>query len=81
VSSGTSDIPAPARWALIGAVGLGVVGGVVGLVLGLIAHPPTAWFGVFEVGIPSGLLGALLGLTAGSISYCVRRLLRWFRHP
>lgn len=58
------------------AVGLGLVGGIVGLVLGLAAYPPTAWFAVFEVGVPSGLLGAFLGFAAGSVAYCVRRLRR-----
>jgi len=58
---------------LASAVTFGVVGGVIGLVLGLIAYPPTAWFAVFEVGVPAALLGALLGLAAGSITSRRRR--------
>lgn len=47
-----------ARTALV----LGVLGGLVGLVLGLVSHPPTAWFAVLEVGVPATLLGLLVGL-------------------
>jgi hypothetical protein len=43
------------------------VGGVAGLVIGLRAYPPTAWFAVLELGIPAGFAGAVLGLLAGSV--------------
>jgi hypothetical protein len=71
--SGLNDVAAPARWAVLGAVGLGVVGAVVGLVLGLFAYPATAWFAMFEVGVPSSFLGALIGFAAGSIAWCAGR--------
>ena len=48
---------------LIGAV----VGGIVGLVVGVYAYVPTAWFAIFEVGIPAGLFGGLLGAIVGLI--------------
>ena len=43
----------------------GLVGCVSGLALGLVAHPPTAWFAVLEVGLPSTCVGAVVGLLAG----------------
>ncbi|MCU1496812.1 MAG: hypothetical protein JWM47_765 [Acidimicrobiales bacterium] len=70
---GLSFIRNPARWMLKGGVGLGLVGAVVGLVLGLDAYPPTAWFAVHEIGIPSGFLGSLLGFAAGSVAWCVEQ--------
>jgi len=50
---------------LIGAVVLAIAGGIVGLVLGVTAYPPTAWFAVIEVGLPATIVGGLLGLAAG----------------
>lgn len=67
----TSPQPLKAKWAGLGAAGAGVVGGIIGLVVGLDAHPPTAWFAVFELGIPSAILGALLGLLAGALADAV----------
>ncbi len=52
---------------LVGSVSLGAVGGVVGLVLGWQAHPPTAWFAVLEVGVPAGVAGGVLGLFVGVV--------------
>ena len=60
------ELPVPLRHALIGAVTFGVVGGIVGLFLGLRAHAPTAWFAIFEVGLPAALLGVVLGAVLGS---------------
>jgi len=65
--------PLLSRWAAIGAVSAGLPGGVVGLVVGLLVHPPTAWFAIFEVGIPASILGGLVGLAIGAIAYGVRR--------
>jgi hypothetical protein len=67
------DLPLVARWALGCALALGLIGGVVGLVLGIVAYPPTAWFAVFEVGIPSGILGAIIGTLIGSVIHVTRR--------
>jgi hypothetical protein len=66
-------VPTPLRWAATGAVIAGIVGGIVGLVLGLLAHPATAWFAVFELGIPASVLGGLVGLVAGAIAATVAR--------
>ena len=65
-------LPLILRWAAIGAVSAAVVGGVVGLVVGLVVHPATAWFAVFELGIPASILGGLLGLVSGAIAYVVQ---------
>lgn len=56
------------KWTAIGAGSLGFVGGVVGLILGLRAYPPTAWFAIFEIGIPATIVGAIAGLVAGTIA-------------
>jgi len=47
----------------------------VGLVVGLNAYPPTAWFAVLEVGIPSAIVGGMLGLVAGLASMIGKRRL------
>ena len=44
-----------------------------GLVLGLRAYPPTAWFAVLEVGVPAGLVGALIGAAVGLLAGTARR--------
>jgi hypothetical protein len=67
------ELPVPLRHAAIGAVVLGVPGGIVGLVVGMIAYWPTAWAATFELGIPASLLGFLLGLATGSLAYIFRR--------
>jgi hypothetical protein len=61
------------RWTRSGVIAFGVIGAVAGLALGLAANPATAWFAVFELGIPSALLGGLLGLACGALASSVRR--------
>ncbi len=61
--------------ALVGAVALGACGGAVGLVVGLFAHPATAWFAVLEVGVPTAVAGSVLGLLAWVAAK------RWGRPP
>lgn len=63
------ELPVPLRHAVIGAVVLGVPGGIVGLVIGLRTYVPTAWAAILEVGVPAAFLGAVLGLVAGSLVY------------
>ena len=70
-SSQLAAMPRVQRFAVVGgALGL-VFGGLVGLVLGLHAYPPTAWFAVLEVGVPVAIVGTALGALAG--------LVRWRR--
>jgi hypothetical protein len=59
------------RWAARGAAAAGLVGGVVGLVVGLRVHPPTAWFAIFELGLPAAIVGGLVGLASGAVAYAV----------
>jgi hypothetical protein len=66
-------MPVPPRFAVIGALVLGIVGGIAGLIGGLLAYPPTAWFAVAEVGLPAALLGGLSGFVVGFLVLAVRR--------
>lgn len=61
------------QWAATGAVAAGTVGAVVGLIVGLRAHPATAWFAVFELGIPAAVVGGIVGFAAGAIVSAFRR--------
>jgi hypothetical protein len=62
-----SGLPIPLRTALLGGAGAAALGGIVGLVLGLRAYPPTAWFAIVEVAVPAALLGSGVGLVAGLV--------------
>jgi len=63
----------PGQGAVIGAVCLGLLGALVGLVRGLSVYPPTAWFALFEVGVPALIVGALLGAVVGSAARLLGR--------
>ncbi|SDJ50209.1 hypothetical protein SAMN05444157_3679 [Frankineae bacterium MT45] len=69
-------LPRPTRFAVVGALWFGVVGGVVGLIVGLVVYPPTAVFAVFEIGLPAAVIGALLGLAIGALTPSGRRLVQ-----
>jgi hypothetical protein len=68
------ELPIPLRHAVVGAVVLGVLGAIVGLVIGLWTYVPTAWAATFEVGLPAAFLGAVLGLVIGSLVYVYHRV-------
>jgi hypothetical protein len=53
---------------LIGMVLLGSLGALVGLIRGFQVYPPTAWFAVFEVGLPALFVGAVLGAIFGLVA-------------
>jgi xanthosine utilization system XapX-like protein len=59
-----------------GALVPGLAGCVAGLVIGLFAYAPTAWFATFEVGIPAAMIGSILGLVVGSLIVAVRTIHR-----
>ena len=71
IAVGVRALPSPARQAVGGAFILGVVGALAGLILGVIAYPPTAWAAAFELGIPATALGLIGGLVVGLITRAV----------
>jgi hypothetical protein len=64
------------NWTAKGAIGLGVLGGVIGLIVGIVDDRGwrVALFATMELGTPSFIVGALLGATAGAIALTVRRV-------
>ena len=68
-----ASAPVVPRFAIVGAMAAGVLGGLLGLVLGLDGYPPTAWFAVIEVGVPAAIVGGLLGAVAGLVAVGVRK--------
>lgn len=67
------QVPTPVAGMAVGGVLLAAVGGVIGLIVGLHAYAPTAWFAVLEIGVPAGLVGGLLGLLVGFLHESSRR--------
>jgi len=65
--------PSASRWAAIGVVAGFLVGGIVGLTIGLDAHPATAGFAVFELGVPASVLGGFVGLVSGAAADALDR--------
>lgn len=45
----------------------------IGLIVGLLANPGTAWFAIFELGIPAAIAGGILGLASGAMASVARR--------
>ena len=71
-----AQMPFLGRFVFVGMLSAGAVGAVVGLIVGLHAYPPTAWFAVFELGVPAAVVGALLGLASGLSVRGIRHLHR-----
>jgi ABC-type uncharacterized transport system permease subunit len=63
-----SSEPSATGYARVGAILAGSIGAVVGLIVGLNVYAATAWFAVFELGIPAAVVGGLLGFVAGTIA-------------
>jgi hypothetical protein len=72
-------LPVVPRHAAVGALLLGGAGAVAGLVVGLLAYPPTAVVAIFEVGVPAAVVGALLGSVSGCFALFYRRVHQWRR--
>jgi hypothetical protein len=66
-------LPIMTRFVVAGGLLAGIAGGAAGLGIGLRAYPPTAWFAVLELGVPSALAGLLVGLLTGAAVLAVRR--------
>jgi hypothetical protein len=73
VRSQLAEMPIVVRFAVVGSSAAGLLGALVGLVLGLTAYPPTAWFAIFEVAVPSGILGSAVGAVVGLMALVVQR--------
>lgn len=71
-----AQLPFLGRFIFVGMLLAGALGSVVGLIVGLRVYPPTAWFAVFELGVPAAVVGALLGLASGLSVRGIRHLHR-----
>ncbi len=45
----------------------GTAGAILGLIVGLHLHAPTALFAIIELGVPAAIVGGLIGLLTGWI--------------
>lgn len=72
-AAGSVDRGVALLWAVWGAVSLGGIGALVGVVIGVAVHPPTAVFAAIEVGLPSSMMGFVVGLGAGVVADASRR--------
>jgi hypothetical protein len=68
IANGVRALPSPTRQAVSGGIILGLVGTLVGLVIGLVAYPPTAWAAAIELGFPATVLGLIGGFVVGLIA-------------
>jgi hypothetical protein len=57
--------PLPRSCALVGMILAGGAGAITGLVVGLHVYAATAWFAVFELGVPAAVAGAAVGFLLG----------------
>jgi galactitol-specific phosphotransferase system IIC component len=76
VSAIPSAGPSPARYTIVGAASAGTIGAIAGLIIGLLAYPPTALFAVFELGVPATVAGGVIGFVAALIVAAGRSITR-----
>jgi uncharacterized protein YcfJ len=69
-------LPIVPRCAISGSLIGAVVGGMIGLILGIRANLGTAWFAVFEIGLPGAVCGGLIGTLTGLGIWARRRVLQ-----
>jgi len=72
--SQVTAMPIVPRFAVVGATAAFLLGALIGLVIGLIAYPPTAWFALLEMGMPAGILGAVAGALIGLVASTMNRI-------
>ncbi|SOD71987.1 hypothetical protein SAMN05892883_1441 [Jatrophihabitans sp. GAS493] len=66
-------LPLLGRFVVVTAIGVGLIGAVVGFVVGLFVYPRTAVFAAVEIAVPALLLGAVLSLVVGAAFPSARR--------
>jgi membrane associated rhomboid family serine protease len=71
-----TELPVLTRYVIVGGLVAGIAGCAAGLIIGLKAYAPTAWFATFEVGVPTAIIGAIIGLLVGSIVLTYHRVHR-----
>jgi hypothetical protein len=69
-------LPSTPRYVVVGAVSVGLVGAIAGLVIGLLVHAPTAPFAAVELGLPGATLGGFAGLAVAGVVSLARRAKR-----
>jgi hypothetical protein len=69
-------LPQVARWGTVGAASVGGPGAIIGLLVGLHVHAPTAPFALVELGLPATIVGGVLGLVSGMFVAAGHRILR-----
>lgn len=74
IRSQVASMPIIPRFAVVGSAAALLLGALIGLVIGLFASPPTAWFALFELGVPAGILGAVVGALVGFVTAAVQRI-------
>jgi ABC-type uncharacterized transport system permease subunit len=74
IRSQLASMPIVPRFTIVGATAAFLLGALIGLVVGLIANPLTAWFALFEVGVPAGILGTVVGALVGLVTSTMRRI-------
>jgi hypothetical protein len=74
IRSQVAAMPVMTQFAVVGSAAAFLLGALIGLVVGLFAYPPTAWFALFELGVPAGILGAVIGALVGFITAAVQRI-------
>lgn len=62
------------RFVVVSLIADAIVGGLVGLGIGLHVYAPTAWFAVFEIGMPVAVAGGCVGLVAAGGLMFARRV-------